>query len=37
MKKNKKIAPFCYLTGEYLMISESESSRVLNNTGFSSH
>ena len=37
MKKNKKIAPFYYLTGEYLMISESESSRILNNTGFSAH
>ena len=36
-EKNKKILPFYYLTGEYLMISESESSRVLNNTGFSAH
>ena len=33
----KKILPFYYLTGEYLMMSESESSRVLNNTGFSAH
>ena len=36
-EKNKKIVPYCYLTGEYLMISESKSSRVLNNTGFSAH
>ena len=36
-EKNKKIVPFYYLIGEYLMISESESSRVLNNTGFSAH
>ena len=34
-KKNKKIVPFYYLTGEYLMIYESESSCILNNMGFS--
>ena len=33
----KKILPFYYLTGEHLMMSESESSRVLNNTGPSAH
>ena len=37
MKKNKKIVPFYYQTGEYLMISESESSHILNNMGFSAH
>ena len=36
-EKNKKIIPFYYLFGEYLMISENESSRVLNNMGFSAH
>ena len=37
MKKNKKTVPFYYLSGEYLMISESKSSHVLNNTRFSAH
>ena len=36
-EKNKKIMPFYYLTGEYLMISESKSSCVLNNMGFSAY
>ena len=37
MKKNERTVPFYYLTGEYLMISESESSCILNNMGFSAH
>ena len=36
-EKKKKIVPFYYLTGEYFMISENESSHVLNNIGFSAH
>ena len=36
-EENKKIVPLYYLTVEYLMIYESESSLALNNMGFSAH